>query len=148
MSCCRYDRWGILVLILVALPVNLLSENIHLLIQALPEYWKLYLLPFVAILALFWACKPLPHVPVFCHYGRYSLIILGTHTMIYVPVRFLLIHYGFEPGVTLSLVVFLVTMLMEWPIIWMLKTWAPRFTAQEPFFYEGWKLRSHTFTTD
>ena len=45
----RYDRWGILVLLAVALPVYLLSENIHLLIQALPAYWKLYLLPFFAI---------------------------------------------------------------------------------------------------
>ena len=144
----RYDRWGIVALLLVALPIYLLSENIHLLIQALPVYWKLYLLPFVAILALFWACKSLPYIPVFCHYGRYSLIILGTHTMIYEPLRFLLVYYGAAPGARLSLLVFCLTMLIEWPVIWMLKTWAPRFTAQEPFFHEGWRLCRSTLTTE
>ena len=144
----RYDRWGIVALLLVALPIYLLSENIHLLIQALPVYWKLYLLPFVAIMALFWACKPLPHIPVLCHYGRYSLIILGTHTMIYEPLRFLFVHYGMAPGARLSLLVFCLTMLIEWPVIWLLKTWAPRFTAQEPFFHEGWSLRRSSLTTD
>jgi fucose 4-O-acetylase-like acetyltransferase len=101
----------------------------------------LYVLPFVAILALFWACKPLPHIPLFCYYGRYSLIILGTHPLILQPVRFLLLRQGMESGVELTLIVFVVTMLVELPLIWLLKTWAPRFTAQEPFFKPGWKLR-------
>jgi hypothetical protein len=32
------------------------------------------------------------------------------------------------------------TMLLEWPMIWLLKTYFPCFTAQEPFFLDGWKL--------
>ncbi len=136
----RYDRWGVVALVMVVLPIYLLSDNIHLLNQALPAYWKLYRLPFVAILALFWACKSLPRIPVICHYGRYSLIILGTHTMIYVPLRFLLLHYGMDAGPMLSLVVFFITMLIEWPVIWLLKTYFPRFTAQEPFFKTDWKV--------
>ena len=137
----RWDKWGILCLLAVALPIYFMSEYMNLHYQLLPSYWKLYLLPFVAILALFWACKPLPRVPVFCHYGRYSLIILGTHSSIFLPLRFVFIHYGMEPGIPLTLIVFTLTMIVEWPLIWLLKTYAPRFTAQEPFFKQGWKLR-------
>jgi hypothetical protein len=45
-----------------------------------------------------------------------------------------------QPGISLTLIVFILTMLVEWPVIWLLKTYAPRFTAQLPFFKEGWKL--------
>jgi len=137
----RGDRWGILVLLAVAMPIYWLSDFMNLHFQVLPSYWKLYVLPFVAIVALFWACKPLPHIPLLCYYGRYSLIILGTHPLILQPVRFLLLRRGMESGVTLTLIVFVVTMAVELPLIWLLSNWAPRFTAQKPFFKPGWKLR-------
>ena len=137
----RWDRWGILALLAVAAPVYLLMEFTNLHFQVYPAYWKLYVLPFAAILALFWACKSLPYIPVMCHYGRYSLIILGTHPIIMLPIRFLLVRQGMDYGITLTLTVFVLTMLIEWPLIWLLKTYAPRFTAQEPFFKPGWTIR-------
>jgi hypothetical protein len=136
----RWDKYGVIALLAVAVPIYLLSDFINLHFQVFPAYWKLYLLPFVAILALFWACKPLPRIPVFCHFGRYSLIILGTHPLFFHPIRFVFVHFGMEPGVELTLIVFVLTMLCEWPLIWFLKTYAPRFTAQEPFFKPGWKI--------
>ena len=137
----RYDKWGVLALAAVALPIYYMSQFINLHSQAFPAYWKLYLLPFVAILALFWACKPLPRIPVMCHYGRYSLIILGTHQLILLPIRsFLILKGGMEAGIELTLIVFVLTFMLEWPLIWLLKTYTPRFTAQEPFFKPGWKL--------
>ena len=136
----RWDRWGILALALAAVPIYLFSDFLNLHFQILPSYWKLYLLPFLAILTLFWACKPLPRVPLMCHYGQYSLIILGTHPLFFLPLRFLFIHYGFEPGVSLTLIVFALTMLLELPTIWILKTYFPRFVVQQPFFKPGWKV--------
>ncbi|MBQ9820634.1 MAG: acyltransferase [Muribaculaceae bacterium] len=137
----RYDKWGVLVLAAVALPIYYLSDYMNLHLQVLPAYWKLYVLPFVAILSLFWACKPLPRIPVLCHYGRYSLIILGTHMVLFLPIRsWFILRGGMEPGIGLTLIVFALTMLVLWPVIWLLKTYAPRFTAQEPFFKPGWKL--------
>ena len=138
----RWDRWGLLALLLAAVPIYWFSEFTNLHFQVLPAYWKLYLLPFVAILALFWACKSLPRIPVLCTYGRYSLIILGTHPLIFNPIRsFCILRLGMEPSVSLTLIIFILTMLLEWPIIWLLKTYAPRFTAQEPFFKPGWRIR-------
>ena len=137
----RWDRWGFVALLVVALPVYILSEFMNLHFQVLPPYWKLYLLPFVAIVALFWACKPLPHIPVLCHYGRFSLIILGTHPLFFLPIRSLcVLRLGMEPGITLTVLVFVLTMILEWPTIWLLKTYFPRFTAQQPLFKPGWKL--------
>ena len=138
----RWDKWGVFVLLAVALPIYFMSEFLNLHYMILPSYWKLYLLPLVAILALFWACKPLPRIPVLCHYGRYSLIILGTHPLLFLPIRSLcILKGGMEPGIALTLLVFFLTMALEWPVIWMLRTYAPRFTAQEPFFLPGWRLR-------
>ena len=137
----RFDRWGVVCLLVVLIPIYFFSEFTNLHFQVLPSYWKLYCLPFIAILALFWACKPLPRIPVLCHFGRYSLIILGTHQVIFLPLRFLFIHYGMQPGVTLTLIVFALTMIIEWPMIWILKTYFPRFTAQKPFFNaDGWRI--------
>lgn len=137
----RYDKWGVLVLALVAMPIYYLSEFMNLHFMILPAYWKLYALPFVAILALFWACKPLPRIPVMCHYGRYSLIILGTHMVVMQYIRsWFILRGGMQPGVDLSLIVFALTILIMWPVIASLKTFAPRFTAQVPFFKPGWKL--------
>ena len=135
------DKWGILALVAVAIPIYWLSEFTNLHYQVMPPYWKLYLLPFMAIVALFWACKPLSYIPVLCHYGRYSLIILGTHPLLYLPIRSIcVLRFGMEPGIALTLIVFILTIILEWPVIWLLKTYFPRFTAQQPFFKSGWKL--------
>lgn len=137
----RWDRWGVIALLLAAFPIYWLSEFTNLHFQVLPSYWKLYLLPFVAILVLFWACKRLPYIPVMCHFGRYSLIILGTHPLFYLPIRFLCVtRCGMEQSLSLTLTVFVLTMLLEWPMIWLLKTYFPRFTAQQPFFKPGWTV--------
>ncbi len=137
----RHDKWGLLVLLAVSWPIYCWSDFMNLHFQVLPAFWKLYVLPFIAILALFWACKSLPHIPVLCHYGRYSLIILGTHPLLYQPIRsWLVLRGGMEAGVELTLIVFLLTMLLEWPLIWLLKTYTPRFTAQQPLFKQGWKI--------
>ena len=137
----RWDKWGWLSLLIVALPIYCCADFMNLHFQVLPEFWKLYLLPFIAILSLFWASKPLSYIPLFCTYGRYSLIILGTHPLFFLPIRsFCILRLGMEPGVGLSLLVFVLTMALEWPMIWALKTWAPRFTAQEPFFRQDWKI--------
>ena len=137
----KWSVWGCLMLLVVAWPVYRFSESMNLHSQLLPPYWKLYLLPFVAILALYFACRNLPQIPVLCHFGQYSLIILGTHPLLFLPIRSLLIlRFGMVPGIKLTLTVFVFTMLLEWPVIWLLKTYAPRLTAQQPFFKYCWKI--------
>ncbi len=141
-STLHWNIFRVLLLCVAAVPIYRLTEFMNLHFQVLPAYWKVYILPFCAITTLYLACMTLPRIPVLCHYGRYSLIILGTHPLLFLPIRsFCVLRLGMEPGVTLALVVFFLTMSLEWPLIWLLKTYAPRFTAQQPFFKEGWKLR-------
>jgi len=137
----RFKQLDLLVFIVVWLLVYWLSDFYNLHFLKLPSYWKLYLLPFVAVLSLFRACRHLPYIPVLCYYGRFTLIILCTHPLILQPIRSLLMAHGMTPGIGLSLLILALTMLLEWPLIWLLKTYAPRFTAQKPFFKEGWKIR-------
>jgi len=136
---CNMGR--VALLCIVAVPIYLMSEFLNLHHQILPDYWKVYVLPFCAIVALYVACSALPRVPILCTYGRYSLIILGTHPLLFLPLRMVcILRLGMEPGIQLTLVVFVLTMLLEWPVIWLLKTYAPRFTAQQQLFKPGWKL--------
>lgn len=137
----RWDKCGVLVLLAVAVPLYWLSDFMNLHFLVLPAYWKVYLLPFIAMLAVFWAFKPLSRIPVLSHYGRHTLIILGTHQLLLMPVRaWCILRLGMKPGLELSMVVFLTTMLMLWPVIWLMKTCFPRFTAQRPLLLPGWKL--------
>lgn len=140
-STAMWNLGRVLLLCVVAVPIYYLSEFMNLHHQILPAFWKVYLLPFCAITALYLACMALPRIPVMCTLGRYSLIILGTHPLLFLPIRMVcILRFGMEPGVELTLVVFVLTMLLEWPVIWLLKTYAPRFTAQQPFFKPGWRL--------
>ena len=47
---------------------------------------------------------------------------------------------GLGTWLAMTLIVFALTMLLEWPMIWILKTYFPRFTAQQPFFKPGWTI--------
>ena len=140
LASCRWDWLGLVALLVVAYPVYRWSDFTSLHFMALPAYWKLYVLPFAVLLAAFWASKPLPRVPVLGYFGRYTLIILGTHQLILQPVRSLLQGIGMEAGFGLVMAVLVVTLLVEWPLIRLLAACFPRFTAQAPFFKPGWKL--------
>ena len=57
------------------------SSKINLLIQSEPKFYRLYVVPFVAILGLFWFSKNMPKLPVITFIGRYSIVVLGTHIL-------------------------------------------------------------------
>ena len=136
----KWDKWGPLTLIPAFVIIYLFSGRIDFHNQIVPNYLLLYLLPFIAILSLFWACKNLKRpVPVIGYWGRYSLIILGTHTVIVCHIRNVVQHYVqgvFAP----TLVTVAILMTIESVLIWIFVKYFPRFTAQKPLFYEGWKL--------
>ena len=98
--------------------------------RILPGFISLYAVPFIAISSLFWFCKNLPHIPVITYIGRYSLIVLGTHSIILGPIRSVVFKiigesYGSYWAV---LGVVIVAELIIIPV--MIKLF-PKFTAQE-----------------
>lgn len=78
----KYDKWGLLVIVPVMAWLYFCSPKINLLIQSEPPFWRLYLFPFVAVLAFFWFSKNMPRVPIVTYIGRYSIVVLGTHILL------------------------------------------------------------------
>ena len=113
------------------------SSEINLLYQNVPDYFKLYAITFIAILSLFWFCKNLGYVPLICYYGRYSIVVLGTHQLLITIVWCFL---SGVLGIHSALIQYVIVMLMELLVIPIMITYLPRFTAQKAFFKSGWTL--------
>lgn len=137
----KYDRWGVAVLVvvlsLIALWAHYAQQSIDIYMLVVPDYWALYVIPAVAILSLMWACKPLPRVPLICYWGRYSLVILGTHYFMRRPVSLAVIGAWKACFSTPLLkwqcwwISLIVIMLLELVIIWVSIRLFPYFTAQK-----------------
>ncbi|MBR6283936.1 MAG: acyltransferase [Muribaculaceae bacterium] len=135
----KYDKWGLYIFIPVMIVIFFVSAGIGINQQELPNWLQLYIVPFIAILTLFWACKNLPKIPVITYFGRYSIIILGTHVVFCVQMRSVAQAFGIHDSQWVSFVAFLITMAVEAIIIAVLIRVFPRYTAQKEFFKEGWK---------
>ena len=126
------DKWGFVVAPLVAVAVFLLAGHIDILPQDLPTWPQLYLVPMTAILALLWLCKNIPgRVPVIGYWGRYSLIVLGTHDMLLTPLDHLFDGLPWA-ATSLALLKWGVTMAAMLVVIRLMVRFFPRFTAQQP----------------
>lgn len=137
----RLDRWGPVVMIVVLLALYPFAQQIDFLNLVLPNFFYLYLAPATSILSLLWACKRLPHLPVICYYGRYSLIVLGTHFPLirFVGHLFYVLNGNQWPPHTLHMTCIIV-LILELLIIKVFVTLFPRFTAQKDFFEHGWNI--------
>lgn len=128
----------------VAVILFFFSQRINMLHRIYPSYFKLYLLPMLSIMALLFLCQYIKKpVPVISHIGRYSIMVLGTHYFLILPLRPLvnkLLPLLADTSWSLVIVLVLV-IILEYPIIYLLKKYLPRFTAQEEFFYQGWKIK-------
>ena len=135
----RFDRWLWVMAIPLFIGIYFVAQPIDIHMQVVPHYLLLYGVPFVAISTLFAACKPLGYVPVICYWGRYSLIILGTHATILEPVKLFFNHRGFST-MWVAGCTFVVTMAIATAAIWLCIRWFPKFTAQQEFFGPQWKV--------
>ena len=105
----------------------------------------LYLLPFMSILALMFLCQYIKRpVPFISHLGRYSIIVLGTHLFFIGTGNRVagMVLQTPEDSFLWFLITLAVVLVLEYPVIYMLRRFVPRLTAQEPFFYERWRLRA------
>ncbi|MGN1265199.1 MAG: acyltransferase family protein [Muribaculaceae bacterium] len=130
----RFDRWGLLVMIPVAVMLYFCSSKINLLIQSEPKFYKLYLVPFVAVLAFFWFSKNMPRVPIVTFIGRYSIVVLGTHIILIRLMRQLLqevlVNYLQWQSVN-DWLIFACVVAAEMVVIPVMIRLFPRFTAQK-----------------
>ena len=126
----KRDTWGYALLPVVLAVLFFIAPEISIHDRILPGFFLLYTVPFIAISSLFWFCKNLPHIPIITYIGRYSLIVLGTHSIILGPIRsvvFKLIGESYGS----YWVVLAVVIAAELIIIPIMITLFPKFTAQK-----------------
>ncbi len=101
-----------------------------------------YVIPFTSVLSLFLLCKSWPRrVPVVTMLGRYSIIVLGTHMFLITYLNVIPIKIFGTANITLiRYALFLMVIVLELAIVPLLRNVFPRFTAQQEFFKQGWKL--------
>ncbi len=129
----KYDRLGLVLILPVMVILYFFAVNMSILHQRYPGYFNLYLLSSVAMITLFLFAKNLPKIPVISYIGRYSIIVLGTHTLILVPIRMLYFKYlGEHYWVYWAILATVIA--IELLIIPVMIRLFPRFTAQKPLF--------------
>lgn len=127
------DRWGALAFAAVLVLLYFFARPLNIFDQVLPGYLVMYTLTFLAIVTLFWFAKSLPRIPVVNYIGQFSLIVLGTHSLILTPVRKLVAGVAGDSYWTYWVALALV-MALELLIIPVVKYLFPRFTAQKELF--------------
>lgn len=60
------------------------------------EGWSTYLISITSVLAVLFLCKTINHIPFISYCGRYSIVLLCVHHMIYRPLMVLLPKTGIE----------------------------------------------------
>lgn len=93
--------------------------------------WNKYSLPYfptvlggISIsLSLLYICKFLKRVPIISHIGKYSLIVLSTHTILIPFINKISVY----PYLNILIII-----LISYPIIYILKTYFPKFCAHPP----------------
>lgn len=132
----KYDWVGFIIIIPVAIFLYFYSRKINLLMQILPNLYRLYLLPFIAIISLFWFSKNMPRIPILTYIGRYSIIVLGTHIIVIKVVKaFLTWSFGAVQisanSMIFNWIIFAITVALELLIIPFMVRFAPYVTAQK-----------------
>ena len=120
------------------------AQTINLYDRNYPSYLRLYVLPCMSILTLMFVCQYIKRpVPIISHCGRYSIMILGTHALMTGHIyAFFTSHFPSMDGTVWSYLIMLAAVIvLEYPIIYLLRKYAPRLTAQKEFFRQGWKLK-------
>ena len=138
------DRWGWVALLVVLVIIYPFAQDINIVQRRLPNYFYLYLVPPVSILALFWACKRLPYIPVINYIGRYSIVVLCTHYPLIRPIhraiKTLWLNSGLLPELHISIVSVFAIIALELLLIKLLTRYLPYFTAQKEMFLPRWKF--------
>lgn len=132
----KWDKWGLLALVPIAVVLYFTSHRIGLLVQCEPLHFHLlYTVPFLAVTGIFWACKNIGRkVPVITFIGRYSLVVLGTHIFLIKVCRHLIFMlsgtYATEQDVN-NWLIYACVIGAELCVIPVMIRLFPKFTAQE-----------------
>lgn len=129
----RYDRycilfamvfWGIAYILTITTDYRL-SLHYNVL-----EGWSTYFISITSVLAILFLCKTIKHVPFVSYCGRYSIVLLCVHHMIYRPLMVLMPKTGIEI-LSSNWSIAIITLLLSAACIPVCKKLIPWFVAQK-----------------
>ena len=94
------------------------------------SYYTIYICGILGTMMVILFAKRIGTIPIITYCGKYSIIILCTHVIIYTGLNQLLFH-RFENGIIKIICIFIVIMTIELDIIPLSKRYLPYVTAQK-----------------
>lgn len=132
----KYDRYNLLFAVAlygVSVAIFYLFDNPHVgfSLNAVHGNWVAIIVSAISgVLAVLLICKTIGRLPFVSYLGRYSIITLCTHHLVYRPVKVVLTHFNISGGVLLTVLTIL-TILICWALIPLCIRCIPYFTAQK-----------------
>ncbi len=108
--------------------------------RAYPSIFNFFVIPLLLAIPMMWVGHRLvkKDIPLVSFMGKNSLIVLGTHYYLIGPLNAVI--KPFLKPLLAYFATIIGTLALEYPVIYLLKKYLPRLTAQEEFFGPGWKV--------
>ena len=128
----KYDKYNLLFFLVLWIISLLIEATFHQRMSLhynIIEGWSTYLLAFTSVMSILFLCKRLHHIPFVTYIGRYSIILLCVHHMIYRP---LMVVFNQLPNYLLKdLSIAILTLILSAACVPICKKWIPWFVAQK-----------------
>lgn len=128
----QYDKYNVLFVLVFWLIAFVLTRTTHYRLSLHYnglEGWATYFISVSSVMSILFLCKIIKRIPLISYMGRYSIILLCTHHLIYRPIKVLLAE--FMDGHLLPILVALITLLISTALIPFCIKYIPWFTAQK-----------------
>lgn len=129
----RYDKYNWLFALILWGVAFVLTKTTHFRLSFHYnglEGWSTYVISVTSVLSILFLCKIIKRIPIVSYMGRYSIILLCTHHLIYRPVRVILNKMGCE-GELQSIAVAAIALFLSTALIPLCIKYIPWFTAQK-----------------
>lgn len=139
-----YDKYNALWIVLfygVALCIARWFDDpyIHFSTNSIIGNWILgIILSLSDVMAVLFLCKTIKHIPFVSYFGRYSIIPLCTHHLVYLPLKYILIRFNISGGGILPIF----TILICWACIPLCLKLIPWFIAQKDLLPNPMPIRT------
>ena len=91
------------------------------------NFLLIWLVSLASVMAVLLLCKMIGRIPVVSYFGRYSIIVLCVHHMVYRPLKLVLVHFDIMNNWTMAIL----TLSICWLLIPVCIKCIPWFTAQK-----------------
>lgn len=129
----RYDRFNLLFAMASWAVAFLLTRTAHFRLSLHYnglEGWATYLIAVSSVMSILFLCKAVRWLPVVSYLGRYSIVLLCVHHLIYRPLIVIFTKLGINPP-NLLICVIAGTLILSALCIPICKRWLPWFVAQK-----------------